>query len=256
MAIILPENATVFPLGLSNKEDSPEKLALVVGIDSKYYELAVDLNKKKYAIEENRAAIVYIAKNTQSTILIDSVLFTWGKNRTNTTNTLAVGDVISNGRISQDAHIYSAIYKGGNINDFGTIENNFTDGSYKDVYFEDNGEELAITGQVTEESANVYQGDFLVQKGEPNEVITLQFDVVAPDDSGNTNVYLDSIENGVYLNYDTPFLTTTVNLNSNGYFGSPMTIENHLKLIITIVSRSSEQEEGIGKELIIDTNNI
>ena len=208
-------------------------------------------------MEENGNYIANVDGELLSSILIDNILFAWGKNPTNTTNTLAVGDIISNGRISQDAHIYSAIYDGGVITDFGTLENNFTDGSYRDVFYEDYSDiVIELKGSVTEDSDDVYSGGFSVKKGEPNEIITLDFGIAQPSGIGTANVYLDDIDNGVYLNEQNSTLTTTVNLDSNGFFLSLMTIEEQLKVSITITARSSGETEGIGQELIIDTNII
>jgi len=249
--------ATVFPLNIEEKIDYPAKVAQLEGVDSKYFETAEEKNKKTKAIEENNSLIKDIVGKMPLTISIDGVLFLWSKNPTNATDVLQVSDVISNGRISQDVYIYSAIYNGSDETDFGTLQNNFTDGSYKDVIYEDyNDVFIELSGSVVENNTNVYDGSFLIEKGQESEVITLQFDVVAPDDNAVTNVYLDSVDNGVYLSYDTPTLTTTLNLDLNGSSGSPITIENQLKLTVTIVSRSSGKTEGVGTQLIIDTNNI
>ena len=70
-------------------------------------------------------------------VKLDSVFFTWAKKPSNNTNSLAVNEVVSNGRISDTIHIYSAVYTGGSVDNFGTLANGFEDGSYKDVSYEE-----------------------------------------------------------------------------------------------------------------------
>lgn len=67
---------------------------------------------------------------------IANAFFTWAKKPSNNTNSIAVNEVITNGRISDTIHIYSAVYVSGDATNFGTLENHFEDGSYKNVSYE------------------------------------------------------------------------------------------------------------------------
>jgi len=55
---------SVFPLNIPDKEDHPDKTAKLEGVESKYFETADEINKKTAAIQENRDAIIAIAKGT------------------------------------------------------------------------------------------------------------------------------------------------------------------------------------------------
>ena len=89
----------------------------------------------------NKLKILLLEYNTRR-IVVAGTVFNWSKKPSNTTNTLAVGEVITNGRISETIHIYSAIYTNAladaDIDNFGTEANNFTDGNYIQVQFEPN----------------------------------------------------------------------------------------------------------------------
>lgn len=73
-----------------------------------------------------------------TSIIASGGIFKWSKKPSNTTDTIVAGEVITNGRISETVHVYSAIYESGDINDFGTEANNFTDGSYTEVQYQPN----------------------------------------------------------------------------------------------------------------------
>jgi len=64
------------------------------------------------------------------------VLFDWAKRPDNNSANLSEKEVVSNGRISNSVHIFSAVYNGtGDVGDFGTEENGFNDGNYTNVVF-------------------------------------------------------------------------------------------------------------------------
>lgn len=93
-------------------------------------------------IDKEQDLTPYQLKIQAEEIVASGGVFKWNKKPSNTTNTLAVGEVITNGRISETIHIYSAIYTNAladaDIDNFGTEANNFTDGNYKQVQFEPN----------------------------------------------------------------------------------------------------------------------
>ena len=89
-------------------------------------------------VDKEQDLTPYQLKIQAEEIVASGGVFKWNKKPSNTTNTLVAGEVITNGRISETIHIYSAIYVSGDINDFGTQANNFTDGSYREVQFEPN----------------------------------------------------------------------------------------------------------------------
>ena len=74
-------------------------------------------------------------------IIASTAVFSWHKKPSNLTDTLAVDEIITDGRISDTIHIYSAIYTNAladdDIDNFGTLANRFKDGNYKNVkYYE------------------------------------------------------------------------------------------------------------------------
>lgn len=81
---------------------------------------------------QNIAASIKVLNTfyTTRSITINGTVFFWAKKPDNNTSTLAIGEVISHGRISNAVHINYAIYNGGDINNFGTVQNDFTDGNY------------------------------------------------------------------------------------------------------------------------------
>ena len=92
-----------------------------------------------FAANANAYISLFLIEYKTRRIVIDGVVFNWVKSPENNTNNLVVNEIITNGRISESVHITFAVYdnnKGtGNAADFGTLENNFTDGNYKDVEY-------------------------------------------------------------------------------------------------------------------------
>ncbi|WP_372758113.1 glycoside hydrolase TIM-barrel-like domain-containing protein, partial [Mariniflexile sp.] len=57
---------SVFPLNIPDKEDHPDKVAKLEGVDSKYYQTAYEINRKKKAIEELKCISTQIQKQTET----------------------------------------------------------------------------------------------------------------------------------------------------------------------------------------------
>lgn len=75
---------SVFPLNIEEKEDHPDRIAQLEGVDSKYYESAEEINKKRAGIEENQE-LIQINKNSIAAIIN-------GEGETFTTRALAMAE--------------------------------------------------------------------------------------------------------------------------------------------------------------------
>lgn len=94
-------------------------------------------NVHLFAANANAYIKILLTHYNTRRIVVNGIVFNWAKKPSNNTNTLAANEVISNGRISDNIHIYSAVYKGtGSIDSLGTEAQYFTDGSYKNVNYE------------------------------------------------------------------------------------------------------------------------
>ena len=128
---------TIYELAEALGNDPDFATTVLEGLTNR---LRIDVANQNLTAQQKTNALTNLGLNTFATskfITLNGALFSWAKKASNSTTTLAIGEVVSNGRISETIHCSFAEYKGGDINDFGTIGNDFEDGSFKNVeYYE------------------------------------------------------------------------------------------------------------------------